>query len=431
MIKDHLPEYWLHPDISEYAATVVNVSANKFTLKDPYPFFIEGGGQPDDRVTVQIPDLPNPLSVKPLSLTELSVKLPKSFVPKTPFSIKLSLDSAFRQAVMRAHTCQHLLSALLLSEHDFKTVKAVMTDDQGQLVLDKPFSLDLIPSISTRMSRLILFEPVPVSSHVLEAGSNQDQNGQVVDLSKIRGAVPQGAPFIRVLAIGQGIDLNTCGGTHVSSTDKILSFFITAVKKTEIHFICGLKANSWLSDLNQQVIEASLTHNQPFDKILTYSTDQLLSIQKEVLTASKNTIIILRSFYHSLYERASKIFQDSGSVSLASSEIKDTVEWSVFSQKTELIFIISSPFDKKSDSDAVKVFSEFSIPTIVFVYTASNTLLILVNQPEKCSFSAKELAEKCKKQFAGKGGGNEFFAQVLVNEKSFALIEEFLKSLFL
>ena len=428
MIKDHLPEYWLHPDISQYDVKVIDVKANKLTLEDHYPFFIEGGGQPDDKVTVLLPGHTDPLPVKPVSLTEITVKLPKSFSLKPPFTITLSLDVAFREAVMRAHTCQHLLSALLLKYHGFKTVKAVMTDDQGQLFFDKPFSLDLIPEISSLMNKFIVSHPVDVSSHVLEAGSNQDQTGQVVDLSKIRGVIPQGAPFIRVLSIGADIDLNTCGGTHISSTDRILSFFITTVKKDEIYFICGLKGLDFLSNFNKQLLESSSLNNQPFDKVLPFLSSQYPVLQKQSIESANVTTNLLKTFFESLYQRYTNYISSDNSNFFCSNPVKDIFTWKVWTKPSCMFLLFSSPVDKKIGSEACKFFSDVPITCVSLLLVANNILIISVNHASQIDLNARALADLFKAKFSCKGGGNEFISQLLLDGVSFQDIESFFLS---
>ena len=328
---------------------------------------------------------------------------------------------------MRAHTCQHLLSALLLKYQGFKTVKAVMTDDQGQLYFDKPFTLDLIHDNSSLMKQFIVSHPVDVSSHVLEAGSNQDQTGQVVDLSKIRGAIPQGAPFIRVLSIGTDVDLNTCGGTHISSTDRILSFFITTVKKDEIYFICGLKGLDFLSNFNKQLLESCSLNNQPFDNVLPFLSAQYPVLQKQSIESANITTNLLKSFIESLYQRCTNSIPPDENKFFCSNPVKDIYTWKVWTRTSGMFLLFSSPVDKKICSEACKVFSDFPITCVSLLLVANNILIISVNHAQQTGLNARTLADLFKAKFSCKGGGNEFISQLLLQGVSIENIE----SLFL
>lgn len=434
MIKDNFPDYWLHPDVSEYQSEVVACKDNTFSLRDPFPFFIEGGGQPDDKVTVFLPNSSDPLPVLKITSThDFTLKLPKKFSLQPPFNITLKLDLPFRQAVMRAHTCQHLLSALILKIYGFKTLKAVMNDDQGQLVLDKPFPHESLANISLQMIEFISTHPVPVTSHVLEAGSSVDQNGQSIDLSKIRGSVPKGAPFIRVLSIGSDVDLNTCGGTHISSTDQLLGFFISSTKKSEINFICGLKALSFLANHNQELLDASQTINQPFDKTLSYLSTQITSLSKQQLDTNIVTVNLLKSYFVSLHQQISLLDPSQSDRSIVSSTFKDTFAWHMWSTHESTVLIAECPIDKKFGAEALKIFSEFEQNYIVLLLAASDTLLISINHPERSPFTARDVASQFKKIIPNaKGGGNEFFSQLLIKELAdpFSSIEQHIKALF-
>ena len=330
---------------------------------------------------------------------------------------------------MRAHTCQHLLSALLLKHFSLKTLKAVMSDDQGQLVLDLPVPLESLADIALLMQQYIASNPVPVTSHVLESGSSVDQDGQEVDLSKIRGSIPDKAPFVRVLAIGSDVDLNTCGGTHISSTDQLLSFFITSTKKNEIHFICGLKGLSFLSQHNQNLIQISQSSNQPFDKTLDFIFQRFTTLSKQQLQNTSFSVNLLRSFFESVCYLSSAIDPNQTPFVLSSPQFMDTFKWHLWHQFDSFILLMECPIDKKLGSEAVKFFSEVKESFMIILLVADKILLLSVNHPQQAPFTARSIADKFKDTFKCKGGGNEFFTQLFIQDLSFPDIEEFLKNL--
>lgn len=434
MIKDHFPDYWLHPEVSEYQSEVITVKSNTFSLRDPFPFFIEGGGQPNDKVTVFLPGSSDPLPVQKItSIHDFTLKLPKKFALQPPFIITLKLDLPFRHAIMRAHTCQHLLSALILKKYSIKTLKAVMQADQGQLVLDKPFPLESLSEISLNMNEFISVKPVSVTSHVLEAGSSIDQDGQPVDLSKIRGSVPKEAPFVRVLAIGPDVDLNTCGGTHISSTDQLMSFFITSHKKSELSFICGLKGLSFLAEHNQSLLQSSLSINQPFESTLSYLSNQFSSLSKQQLDSSSLTVNLLRTFFASLQQNLNPLDPALPGSNYSSSSFKDTFTWHIWFHKSITFLLLECPIDKKLGSEALKIFSDFDQNFITFLLASQDTLLINVSHPSSSPLTARGIADKFKAIYpTSKGGGNDFFAQLLLKDIGhlFSTIEEDIKGLF-
>ena len=436
LIKEHLPEYWTNPNISEYVVQVTAVNGSTLTIEDNFPFFIEGGGQPDDRVVAILPGFSKPVPVqKILSNHDFTLQLPKkkNLDLKTPCTVKLILDVEFRQAVMRAHTCQHLLSALILSHFDVKTLKAVMIDDQGSLTIDKPLSPADLSKVISLMNTFILTNPVAVTSHVLEAGSSVDQEGRQVDLQHIRGSVPAEAPFIRVLAIGDGVDLNTCGGTHVSSTNQILSFFVSSTKKNEISFICGFKALSFLSKLNSDLIESNAIANQPYDKIVPFLGNQFTSLQKQVHEFSLFSVNSLRSFLLSLYQHIKEADFTAANFSLNSTDLKDIFQYHSWSSHGLVVLFLNCPVDKKAITDACKILGSFEVPMVLFTLALQDSFIISVNQQGQAITTARLLADKLKESFPNcKGGGNDFLAQVMVKglDHPFETIEEHIKTIF-
>lgn len=436
LIKEHLPDYWTHPEISEYEVQITAVNGSTLTLAEPFPFFIEGGGQPDDRVVTILPGFSKPVPVnKILSNYDFSLQLPKkkTLNLNIPCTVKLVLDVKFRLSIMRAHTCQHLLSALILKHSDIKTLKAVMQDDQGSLTIDKPLPPLEVPKIISLMNSFILTDPVTVTSHVLEAGSSIDQEGRNIDLTQIRGTVPAEAPFIRVLAIGDDVDLNTCGGTHVASTNQILSFFLTSTKKNEISFICGFKALSFLSKLNSDLIESNVTANQPYDKIVPFLGNQFSSLQKQVYDYSLFSVNSLRSFFLSLYQQIKQAEFTAADFSLNSSDIKDTFQYHSWFSNDLVVLFSKCPVDKKTVVEACKIIGSFEIPFVLFTLALEDSLIISVNELGQDKTTARSLANSIKESFSNcKGGGNEFLAQVMVKDidQPFETIEEYIKTIF-
>jgi misacylated tRNA(Ala) deacylase len=415
LIKDNIPSYWLNPNIFEFNLQVTSISKNRLTFSQPVPFFIEGGGQPSDKVKLSLPNFSEYFSVKSIiSENELEIELPRSFSLNPPFSVKAIINKNFRQAVMRAHTCQHLLSALILKHYSIKSLKAVMQDDQGQLFLNKPLSSDAFANISLLINQFIVVNPVDVTSHILKKDSNLDQHGKHIDISKIRGSLPE-ADNIRILAIGSDIDLNTCGGTHISSTKEILSFSFMGVKKNELFFVCGLKGLALMSDQNAKLLEISQSTHQPLDKTLDFINSQLISTQKNIHESIPKTVNLIRSFFDLLYHKIAERQIKDKKIFLSSSSRKNSFPWRLWFELDKIILLIVCPFDKKIVSEASKYFSEVNLPVISFLLVDADILILNVSKPSEIKMYASDLANLFKEQFQNlKGGGNEFLAQLLL-----------------
>ncbi len=150
-------------------------------------------GQPDDIIHV---------------LTD-STALPAIGAP-----IELTLDWERRHAHMRMHTCLHLLSALLR--------EAAVTG--GQVGAEKS-RLDFdLPAGSIDKDQLIegLNKLINENHAVGERWITDDELLAQPELVRTMSVKPpMGLGRVRLLAIGESVDLQPCGGTHVKFTSEI------------------------------------------------------------------------------------------------------------------------------------------------------------------------------------------------------------------
>ena len=226
------------------------------------------------------------------------------------------------------------------------------------------------------------------------------------------------------------MDLNTCGGTHIASTDQILSFFITASKKNELHFICGLKGLSFIAEHNQALLEVSQSINQPIDTSLSFLSSQFSSLSKQQLENSTRSIVLLRSLFELLHRTFLTNQLPDKSVFSTSSSFKDILSWNIWSQSDFSILVMDCPVDKKIVSEAIKIVSDFEQVFISMLLVANETLIISVNHPDRVNLNAKTISDKFKEKFSCKGGGNEFFSQLLLKGIDFATLYDFSKTIF-
>jgi misacylated tRNA(Ala) deacylase len=142
-------------------------------------------------------------------------------LPAVGTAVRVEIDAARRQAHRRFHTATHLLCALLPYPVDGCSI----TETYARLDFhtDEPFDKDAIQS---GLARLVA-EAHPVR-HRWISEEELDANPGLVRSMSVQP--PRGLGRVRVLEI-EGVDLQPCGGTHVSNTAEIGAVVVTKIEK--------------------------------------------------------------------------------------------------------------------------------------------------------------------------------------------------------
>ena len=149
------------------------------------------------------------------------VHLIEGELPGVGTAVQIDVDAARRQAHRRFHTATHLLCALLPYPVDGCSI----TETYARLDFhtDEPFDKEAIQAGLTRL----VVEAHPVS-HRWISEDELDANPGLVRSMSVQP--PRGLGRVRVLEI-DGVDLQPCGGTHVSNTAEIGTVVVTKIEK--------------------------------------------------------------------------------------------------------------------------------------------------------------------------------------------------------
>jgi misacylated tRNA(Ala) deacylase len=158
---------------------------------------------------------------KSKELAEAIVHLIEGELPAVGTAVRVEVDAARRQAHRRFHTATHLLCALLPYPVDGCSI----TETYARLDFhtDEPFDKD---AIQAGLARLVA-EAHPVG-HRWISEEELDANPGLVRSMSVQP--PRGLGRVRVLDI-DGVDLQPCGGTHVSNTSEIGAVVVTKIEK--------------------------------------------------------------------------------------------------------------------------------------------------------------------------------------------------------
>lgn len=238
----------------------------------PAPFYVElaetvlfpgGGGQPADR---------GKLAGQPVAALEKREDGRWRFYLPEPLaaasSHRLELDWSHRYDLMQQHTAQHLLSAIALDRFGWRTTAfhlgAELTDielDAAELPADKLEALEQAVAEAIRAG-------VPVRTRRVEKE----------EYEKLEGVRSRGLPAghqgsVRLVEI-EGIDLNTCGGTHLRSTAEIESLKLLHTEPmrggTRLYWVAGGRVRSRLA--------ASEARNARLRRLLDTGDSELVGV---------------------------------------------------------------------------------------------------------------------------------------------------------
>lgn len=146
-------------------------------------------------------------------------------LPAIGTQVEQRLDWERRFSHMRMHTTLHLLSVVL----PYPVTGGAIGAEKGRLDFNMPEPLDDKNIIQARLSQLI-------SGHydVTEEWITDDELAAQPDLVKTMSvAPPSGSGRVRLIRIGtqdRQVDLQPCGGTHVSNTREIGEIRIAKVE---------------------------------------------------------------------------------------------------------------------------------------------------------------------------------------------------------
>ncbi|MBK6469810.1 MAG: alanyl-tRNA editing protein [Betaproteobacteria bacterium] len=211
----------------ECTATVLAVDEAGVML-DRTVFYPLGGGQAGDAGTLSTEagaalsivdtrkhkDRPGDIAHLPAAGSDLA-----AFAPGTRVTARI--DAKRRLAHRRFHTATHLLCALVPHPVDGCSITAgyARLDFHMTEALDKD-------ALNAGIARLVA-EAHPVR-HRWISEAELDANPQLVRSMSVQP--PRGLGRIRVLEI-EGVDLQPCGGTHVTNTAEIGPVIVTKIEK--------------------------------------------------------------------------------------------------------------------------------------------------------------------------------------------------------
>lgn len=199
--------------VRRFEATVQKTRGD-WVLLDRTAFYPGGGGQPADEGRLVWPDgEADIVDVDRRGVVKHTLDGP---LPDEGDEVEGVLDWDRRHAIMRAHTAQHLTSAVVHRLHGVGTQRADMEPGAATVELAGTLEAADVEEALAEV-RTLSDDDRRVSVRRMRRGDVEDQvpEGRA-DLSR----VPSSRDRLRVVEI-EDLDLCPCGGTHVGSTEEI------------------------------------------------------------------------------------------------------------------------------------------------------------------------------------------------------------------
>jgi len=243
--------FYADPYLKETTARVLKVESEGEKVRlllDRTIFYPEGGGQPSDRGIIE-GDGFRILVEKVLGKDEIwhEGRL-EGRLPEEGDDVRLLLDWEWRYENMRAHTGQHVLSAVIKGLYDAETTGFQIFEEHSKIEIDYPGDLtwEMVERVE-RLSNEVVWGDIEVEVEVYDELPQDIQ-------SRLRKTLSEKVkPPIRIVRIGT-VDVTPCGGTHVGSTReigliKVLRFYRKSRKLWRIEFATGNRALSALNEV--------------------------------------------------------------------------------------------------------------------------------------------------------------------------------------
>jgi alanyl-tRNA synthetase len=218
--------YYETPRAVEFTATVLEILDDSVIL-DQTLFFPEGGGQPADTgyLTVGRPEEPEYERLRVIDVQSVEGvilhKLADGRVPNIPKGATVTgkIDLTRRMAHKKHHTATHIVVSAarkILGEHVWQA-GAQKGEKRARIDIAhfKRISDDERRAIEMLANKIVM-DDLPITTGFVERSEAEQRYGSRI----YQGGVPVGEQ-IRIVRIGDDLDVQACAGTHLAKTGEV------------------------------------------------------------------------------------------------------------------------------------------------------------------------------------------------------------------
>ncbi len=251
--------YWENAYDIKFTAKITEIREEGIVL-DKTLFYPESGNQASDRGELVIENTKLKIEKVIKDGEEILHHITSDFKNQVNIgdNVKGQIDWDYRYGIMKAHTSQHIFSAVFKNKFNIKTVRANLAFEEVFLSISQKIEYNQLKEVLIEVNKICSSNNLKVKSNVM---SNKDARKCS---EKIRSAIPDESN-IRLMEI-EDLDLVCCGGTHIKNTTEIGKIYIYDFKKgNKIRYFIGDKSLLMSSNDNVDIIYLANRLNSPLE----------------------------------------------------------------------------------------------------------------------------------------------------------------------
>lgn len=207
-------------------ARVTAITDRGGLVLDRTVFYAAGGGQPGDSGRIELADgrqIAIPTTVYGEDRSQIvHVPAEGEALPAVGDEIVLHLDWDRRYRLMRVHTALHLLSVVL----PFPVTGGQIGEGEGRLDFDIPDGSPDKDEVAAKVNEIAAADHAVTTDWI----TDEELLAKPEMVKTMSVKPPMGSGRVRLVRIGD-VDLQPCGGTHVSRTSEIGPLVVTKIEK--------------------------------------------------------------------------------------------------------------------------------------------------------------------------------------------------------
>ena len=232
--------FWEDPYTTEFKAKIIEITEKGLVL-DKTVFYPIGGGQHADNGTLQkASDKKTIFQVTSVEKIDGKIVhiLKKNDLKKLKIAdiIVGKINWERRYNLMKAHTSQHVLSAIIVKQSNIETSKAIIDENEVSIYLEKKISEEDLIKVLVETNTILNSDNKIITKTItkkeLPKSLEKHLRGHLEEIT---------ADKIRIVSV-KGVDDSLCGGTHCNNTNEIGSIALGDFKGDVITYTFGTEA---------------------------------------------------------------------------------------------------------------------------------------------------------------------------------------------
>jgi alanyl-tRNA synthetase len=275
---------------------------------------------------------------------------------------------------MRAHSSQHVLSAVFKNMLDIETVRAKISFEEVSIHINRSVSEIELINVLTQFLNICTVQNLELRSRIVPQNKIVELNEQV------RGGVTSDTE-LRIIEI-EDFDVNCCGGTHLANSSEIGPVFFYEIKKgREFKYFVGNKAIQMFSKQNIESVDLAGALNISVAVLFNTLKTQVFKLREENEKLARKVLEL---------------------IALSPTATRKGIK----------IGLVDFDIDYKLLS---KAFKNFPPDYLLLIKSENNKIQILSNNE---TFKANDIINMLIKKCGGKGGGSPRSAQATLESEA-------------